>query len=104
MLDLVNYNIILGLAIILDLFSFSLFIERLQPIMVYNAKWWQEIRKKKKEYASFYYTFLEKAWRPVRIDKQEFWAKRAKSVPGFKPGPQEQNDVALPLAPPPLPG
>ena len=29
--------------------------------------------------------------------------KIAKSVPGYKPGSVGQNNVALPLAPPPLP-
>ena len=29
-----------------------------------------------KEYAPFYHTFSEKARRPVRIDKQQFWTKK----------------------------
>ena len=46
-----------------------------------------------KEYALFYYSFLTKAQRPVRIDKQQFWTEKAKSVPGFKLG---QHDI-MPL-------
>ena len=30
-----------------------------------------------KEYAPFHYSFLEKAQRPVRIDEQQFWTKKA---------------------------
>ena len=55
------------------------------------------------EYEPFYYSFLEKARYPVRIDKQQFWTEKAKSVPGFEPGLHSQNAIALPLAPPPLP-
>ena len=36
---------------------------------------------------------------PARIA----FPKKAKSVPGFKPGLLRQNAIALPLAPPPLP-
>ena len=56
-------------------------------------------KKKKKEYASFNYTFLEKARCPVRIDKQQFWTEKAKSFLGFKPSQHGQNAGALPLAP-----
>ena len=56
-----------------------------------------------KEYAPFHYSFLEKAQRPVRIDEQQFWTEKAKSVPGFKLGLRGQNAIALQLAPLPLP-
>ena len=55
-----------------------------------------------KEYAPFFYTLLKKARRLVRIDKQQFWTEKAKSVPGFEPGLHGQNAIALPLTPPPL--
>ena len=41
------------------------------------------------EYALFYYTFLKKARRPVRIDKQQLWSKKP------KPGLHGQNDVTF---------
>ena len=36
-------------------------------------------RKKKEEYAPFYYTLLEKARHPVRIDWQQFWTEKSQS-------------------------
>ena len=45
---------------------------------------------------------LEKAQHPLRIDKQQFWSEKAKSLLGFKPGLLGQNAMALPLALPPL--
>ena len=60
-------------------------------------------RKKIKEYAQFYHSFLEKAQRPARIEKQQFWRKKAKSVPVFEPGLHRQNAISLPLVPPQLP-
>ena len=56
-----------------------------------------------KEYAPFYYSFLEKARCPVRMDNQQLWTKKAKSILGLEPGLHGQNAIALPLAPPPLP-
>ena len=46
-----------------------------------------------KQYAPFYYSFLEKTQSPVIIDKQQFRSEKAKSVPGFKPGLHEQNAI-----------
>ena len=51
----------------------------------------------------FYYTLLEKAGHPLRIDWQQFWTKKPESVPGFQPGLSMQNAIALRLVPPPLP-
>ena len=51
----------------------------------------------------FYYTLLEKAGHPLRIDWQQFWTKKPESVPGFQPGLSMQNAIALPHVPPPLP-
>ena len=56
-----------------------------------------------KEYAQFYHSFLEKAQRPARLEKQQFWREKAKSVPVFEPGLHRQNAISLPLVPPPLP-
>ena len=60
-------------------------------------------KKKMKLSAQIYYMFWEKAWRPMRIGKRQFWAKKAKSILGLEPGLHGQNAGALPLAPPPLP-
>ena len=45
----------------------------------HNGKWWQETGKKSLEYATFYYTLLEKAWHPMRIDWQQFWTGKSLS-------------------------
>ena len=57
----------------------------------------------KKEYALFYYTFLEKARCTVRMTNSNSELKKGKSVPGFEPGLHGQNAITLPLAPLPLP-
>ena len=43
-------------------------------------------KKEEERYASFFYMFLEKARRPVRIDKQQFWTK--------KPSPSRDSNAA----------
>ena len=54
-----------------------------------------------KEYAPFYYTFLEKACE-IRYTAI-LNLKKAISVLGFEPGLHRQNAIATPLAPPQLP-
>ena len=61
-------------------------------------------QERKRTRKSMHHSFpcsLEKAQNPARIDSQQFWTKKAKSVLGFKPGLLGQNVTALTLAPPP---
>ena len=56
----------------------------------YNGNWWWEARNKKEEYASFYYTLIEKSpWQPVRIDWQQFWTEKAQVRPGTQTLPAQ---------------
>ena len=87
----------------MHLFPFSWYIVRLQSIIfkMVNDDRKQERRRTSK--LRFYYTLLEKAGHPLRIDWQQFWTKKPESVPGFQPSLSMQNAIALPLVPPPLP-
>ena len=64
----------MGLSPPLFGFTFSNFLVHFEITIdkFYNGELWQETGKKKDEYALFYYTLLEKAQHPIRIDWQQF--------------------------------
>ena len=58
-------------------------------------------RNEEKGYSTFYDTFFRESLTHSE-NRLTAFLKKAKFIPGFKPGSSRQNAVALPLAPPPL--
>ena len=86
----------------------SLFLDFYFPLIdwcnsidILTMRKWLETGKKKEEYVSFYDPFFRDSQCLAGIDWLHF--QKAKSVPGFKPGPLGQNDIALLFAPRPMP-